>query len=105
MRRAQMGDAIQKVIDNSKIARIEVFARSKEEQQAEKLRRQEVERKEGKKITSVLDDMQGITKGDSIEGEKLADGFVRSKRNVALRIKDELNNQVQEVETQKYELL
>jgi hypothetical protein len=49
--------------------------------------------------------MQGIKKGDSIEGEKLADGFVRSKRNVALRIKDELNNQVQEVETQKYELL
>jgi hypothetical protein len=39
MRRAQMGDAIQKVIDNSKIARIEVFARSKEEQHAEKLRR------------------------------------------------------------------
>jgi len=35
---------------------------------------------------------------DPIEGEKLADGFVRSKRNVALRIKDELNNQVVEVE-------
>ena len=49
--------------------------------------------------------MQGIKKGDSIEGEKLADGFVRSKRNVALRIKDELNNQVSEVEQQKFELM
>ena len=39
MRKVQMGDAIQKVTDNSKVAHMEVFARSKEEQEAEKNKR------------------------------------------------------------------
>jgi hypothetical protein len=30
-RRKQMGDAIQKVIENSKIAHVEIFARNKEQ--------------------------------------------------------------------------
>jgi hypothetical protein len=48
---------------------------------------------------SVLEELAKKNKEiDPIEGEKLADGFFRSQRNVALRIKDELNNQVVEVE-------
>jgi hypothetical protein len=35
-RRAQMGDAIQRVIENSKVAHMEIFTRNKDEQVAEK---------------------------------------------------------------------
>lgn len=36
-----MGDAIQKVIDKSKIAHMDVYTRSKDEQEAEKQRREQ----------------------------------------------------------------
>ena len=36
---------------------------------------------------------------------KLADGFVRSKRNLAMRVKDNLENQMDEVEQEKIELV
>ena len=78
-----MGDAIQRVIENSKVAHVEIFARNKEEQEAEKLKREQ----EKKRTTELLPPEQ-----EPIQGEKLADGFVRSQRNMALRIKDELIN-------------
>jgi len=101
-----MGSAIQKVIENSKIARVEVYARSREEQEAEKARREIERNKQGSLMGSVLEELAKKNKeADPIEGEKLADGFVRSQRNIAMRIKDELYNQVVDVEHEKTELI
>jgi len=86
-----MGDAIQRVIENSKVAHVEIFTRNKSEQEVEKLKREELEKKRTL-------DKDLLPDKAPLEGDKLADGFVRSQRNMALRIKDELNNQVAEVE-------
>jgi hypothetical protein len=98
LRRAQMGDAIQRVIENSKVAHVEIFTRNKSEQEVEKLKREELEKKRTL-------DKDLLPDKAPLEGEKLADGFVRSQRNMALRIKYELNNQVAEVEQQKVDTM
>ena len=101
IRKSQMGDAIQKVIDNSKVAHIGVYSKSKEEV-AQAMRDTGTLRRSSliKDTTCTLSKTP-----DPLEGEKLADGFVRSNRNVALRIKDELNNQFTEAEQSKVDLM
>lgn len=93
-----MGDAIARVIENSKVAHVEIYTRNKDEQELEKQKREL-----DKKKTNEIGDLLPIQ--TPLEGEKLADGFVRSQRNMALRIKDELNNQVTEVEQQKVDIM
>ena len=77
------------MIDNSKVANMQVFTRSKQEQETEKAKRED-EKKNQSVIASILNAKQD--EDNPVEGDKLADGFVRSKRNMALRVKDEMNN-------------
>lgn len=69
-------------------------------------KKRETKAKGSSVITNILEELtQKNQEVDPIEGEKLANGFFRSKRNLALRIKDEMNNQVSEVEQEKTELI
>lgn len=68
---------------------MQVFTRSKQEQETEKAKRED-EKKNQSVIASILNAKQD--EDNPVEGDKLADGFVRSKRNMALRVKDEMNN-------------
>lgn len=56
-----------------------MFSRSKEEQEAERVRREAERSKQGSLMGSVLEELAKKNKeADPIEGAKLADGFVRS---------------------------
>jgi hypothetical protein len=56
-------------------------------------------------VAGLLGTLESETKPKEEKTEKLADGFVRSNRNVSLRVKDQIDIQMQELEEDKTKLV
>ena len=83
-KKGQLDASLQKVIDRTKVAHMQILKRDKDEI--------ERERKNYEKdlATNPLAKLLAVKEDGPKEEEKLADGFVRSKRNTQLRVKQEL---------------
>ena len=88
---------MQKVIDKQRVAQISINEKSRQE-----LEQKKKEREEFKKKNPLLAEL--MVEPDEDEG-KLADGFVRSKRNLAMRVRDTLDLEMDELEQSKVELI
>jgi len=88
MKKKQTMDAqLQKVINRTKVAHMKILKKSKEEIEREK---KALEDEMARNPLAKLMATAGPNEEGPKEAEKFADGFVRSNRNVQLRVKQEL---------------
>ena len=109
-KKSRLDNSLQRVIDKTKVAHMQILKKSKEEMEAQRKR----EAEEAAKINP-LDKLMGArSKGPSaIEAEekkkeednKFADGFIRSKRNTEMRVKSQLMDQINTIEEEKTALI
>ena len=89
--------SIDRIVEKSKVATVEVTNFSKEEKaaaaEAKVIAEKEAEKRKNKvtALGEVFKDVEEIKQ--KVEEEKLADGFMRSKRSLAMRVKDTIDTE------------
>lgn len=80
---------IMKVINASNIAHMEILKKNEKDKEEERKRKAEERSNSSPLVAGLLGSLESenTNKEDEQQNNKLADGFVRSNRNVALRVK------------------
>lgn len=84
-----MDASIMKVINASNIAHMEILKKNEKDKEEERKRKAEERSNSSPLVAGLLGSLESenTNKEDEQQNNKLADGFVRSNRNVALRVK------------------
>jgi hypothetical protein len=92
---------VQKIIDRGKVAQMEIFKKSIADKEAEDKARELNKRNQSPGMANL---MNSLEQESSFENNKIADGFVRSKRNLAMRAKDNIDSGLSEIEDERSKL-
>ena len=99
-KKEDVGTSISKLVSRAKVAKIEVSKLSQAEKDA-------IEEEKKNQPKSVLDELlKDVNKEkEEQERQKLAEGFVRSKQSLAMRVKQEIDHEMVELEDSKFALI
>ena len=101
-RRQNMTDQVQKLLNQNKVAQMEIMKRNqKEEEEAARRKAEAI----GGSSSLVQNLMGSIESEETKKEQKLADGFIRSKRNLAMRARDQVDGTIQTLEHEKEQLV
>lgn len=101
-RRQNMTDQVQKLMNQNKVAQMEITRHTKREEEAAAKKRAEAV---GGSSNLVKNLMGSIESDEPKPQDKLADGFIRSKRNLAMRARDQVDGAIQTLESEKEQLV
>lgn len=96
-----VASSVQKIIDRGKVAQMEIFKKSIADKEAEDKAREQKKRDQSPGMANL---MNSLEQESSFENNKIADGFVRSKRNLAMRAKDNIDSGLSEIEEERKKL-
>jgi len=100
-----MNASVLKVINASNIAHMEILKKNEKDKEEERKKKSEERNNSSPLVAGLLGTLESETKPKEEESNKLADGFVRSNRNMALRVKNQIDIQMQELEGDKTKLV
>ena len=95
--------SLQKVIDNTRVAHMKVLKKSKQEIESDKKAHED--ELANNPLAKLMETAKPKDPVAEAEKDKFADGFIRSKRNTHLRVKQELLAQIRSVEEAKTALI
>jgi hypothetical protein len=85
-RQTSVATDVQNVINRGKVLKMEISKRSRQELEAEKAKLS--------KASGINKELMASIESEKPEDDKLADGFVRSKRNLEMRARDQMDSSV-----------
>ena len=101
-----MDASVKKVINASNIAHMEILKKNEREKEEEKKRKAEERSNSSPLVAGLLGTLESENNNTTEDNQnKLADGFVRSNRNVSLRVKSQIDIQMEELEASKTKLI
>ena len=101
-----MNASVLKVINASNIAHMEILKKNEKDKEEERKKKSEERNNSSPLVAGLLGTLESETKlKEEEQSNKLADGFVRSNRNMALRVKNQIDIQMQELEGDKTKLV
>ena len=98
-RQELIDDKIMKVIKQSRVAFMEITKKNERDREAAR------EAAKNRKVDpESIDALLGSLQPEEQEAEQLGKGFVRSTRSQAMRVRDEMDSEIQEMKNQQAEL-